>query len=46
MRKKLDNCWHPARRFEVTGPALQSVPKAIVRLAPLHVDTKWQSSKL
>src|SRR4051812_31350151 len=23
--------WHPARRFEVTGPALQSVPKAIVR---------------
>jgi ABC-type polysaccharide/polyol phosphate transport system ATPase subunit len=34
--------WHPARRFEVSGPALTSVPKAIVRLAPLHLDSKWR----
>jgi ABC-type polysaccharide/polyol phosphate transport system ATPase subunit len=34
--------WHPARRFEVSGPALQSVPRGIVRLAPLHVETSWQ----
>jgi ABC-type polysaccharide/polyol phosphate transport system ATPase subunit len=37
--------WHPARRFEVSGPPLETVPKAIVRLAPLHVDTKWGVTK-
>jgi ABC-type polysaccharide/polyol phosphate transport system ATPase subunit len=35
--------WQPAARFEVAGPALQNVPKAIVRLAPLHVDSTWQA---
>ena len=37
--------WHPARRFEVSGPAAQQVPKAIVRLAPLHIDSKWRVHK-
>jgi ABC-type polysaccharide/polyol phosphate transport system ATPase subunit len=36
--------WHPVTRFDVAGPALQNVPKAIVRLAPLHVDSLWQAN--
>jgi hypothetical protein len=34
--------WHPAAPFDVEGPLLDQAPKAIVRLAPVHVDTTWE----
>jgi ABC-2 type transport system ATP-binding protein len=34
--------WHPAARFDVSGPDLQDAPRAIARLAPVHVDTAWE----
>jgi ABC-type glutathione transport system ATPase component len=34
--------WHPAARFDVEGPPLDPAPRAIVRLAPVHVDVQWQ----
>ena len=34
--------WHPARSFDVVGPALDPPPRAVARLAPVHVDTTWQ----
>ena len=30
--------WHPAIHFDVVGPDLDPAPRAVVRLAPLHVD--------
>jgi ABC-type polysaccharide/polyol phosphate transport system ATPase subunit len=30
--------WHPAAHFDVVGPDLDPAPRAVVRLAPLHVD--------
>ena len=34
--------WHPAAQFEVEGPFLDRPPQAIVRLAPVHVETSWE----
>lgn len=34
--------WHPAAQFEVAGPDIDSPPRAIKRLAPVHVDVGWQ----
>lgn len=34
--------WHPAAQFDVEGPLLDRAPKAIVRLAPVHVETTWE----
>lgn len=33
--------WHPAARFEVMGPNLESTPLGIVRQAPIHVESRW-----
>jgi ABC-2 type transport system ATP-binding protein len=33
--------WHPAAHFDVSGPALDPAPKAVVRLAPVHVEARW-----
>jgi ABC-2 type transport system ATP-binding protein len=38
--------WHPVARFDVSGPDLQEPPRAIVRLAPLHVEAAWEVSRL
>lgn len=37
--------WHPVARFDVSGPDLQDAPRAIVRLAPLHVDAAWEVTR-
>jgi ABC-type polysaccharide/polyol phosphate transport system ATPase subunit len=34
--------WQPVARFDVYGPELDGAPRAIVRLAPLHVDAEWR----
>jgi ABC-type polysaccharide/polyol phosphate transport system ATPase subunit len=34
--------WHPAAHFDVAGPDLDIAPKAVVRLAPLHVEATMQ----
>ncbi len=34
--------WHPAAHFDVEGPFLDKAPQAIVRLAPVHVETTWE----
>ena len=34
--------WHPATRFDVTGPDLDQVPLGIARLAPVHVRASWE----
>lgn len=33
--------WHPAARFDVTGPDLDRPPYGVMRLAPVHVDATW-----
>jgi ABC-2 type transport system ATP-binding protein len=33
--------WQPLAQFEVYGPELDAAPRAIVRLSPVHVDSKW-----
>jgi ABC-type polysaccharide/polyol phosphate transport system ATPase subunit len=33
--------WHPARSFDVSGPTLDITPRAVVRLAPVYVESKW-----
>ncbi|MEA2147439.1 MAG: lipopolysaccharide transport system ATP-binding protein, partial [Solirubrobacteraceae bacterium] len=33
--------WQPLARFDVIGPGLDAAPRAIVRLAPVHVDSGW-----
>jgi ABC-type polysaccharide/polyol phosphate transport system ATPase subunit len=33
--------WHPAVHVDVSGPALDEGPAAIVRLAPVHVGSSW-----
>ena len=35
--------WHPAAHFDVAGPDLDPAPRAVVRLAPLHVKAEWDS---
>lgn len=34
--------WQPATHFEVSGPDLDATPRAIARLAPVHVAAEWQ----
>jgi ABC-type polysaccharide/polyol phosphate transport system ATPase subunit len=34
--------WHPARSFDVSGPALDTTPRAVVRLAPVYVEPAWR----
>jgi ABC-2 type transport system ATP-binding protein len=33
--------WQPAANFEVYGPRLDRAPRAVVRFAPLYVETDW-----
>jgi ABC-2 type transport system ATP-binding protein len=33
--------WHPVSRFDVAGDTLEEAPRAIVRLAPIHVEAAW-----
>jgi ABC-type polysaccharide/polyol phosphate transport system ATPase subunit len=33
--------WQPLASFDVYGPKLDDAPRAIVRLAPVHVDSEW-----
>ncbi len=33
--------WHPAASFEVAGSDLDPAPRAVVRLAPVHVSSVW-----
>jgi ABC-type polysaccharide/polyol phosphate transport system ATPase subunit len=34
--------WQPAARFDVAGPDLDDGPRAIARLAPIHVSAEWE----
>jgi ABC-type multidrug transport system ATPase subunit len=34
--------WHPASHFDVIGPDLDRTPTAVVRVAPIHVDARWE----
>jgi ABC-type polysaccharide/polyol phosphate transport system ATPase subunit len=33
--------WQPLSHFDVYGPELDAAPRAVVRLAPLHIDAEW-----
>jgi len=33
--------WQPLTQFDVYGPELDAAPRAVVRLAPVHVETDW-----
>jgi ABC-type polysaccharide/polyol phosphate transport system ATPase subunit len=33
--------WQPLAQFDVYGPELDAVPRGIVRLSPVHVDSMW-----
>jgi ABC-2 type transport system ATP-binding protein len=37
--------WHPTASFDVEGPDLDAAPRAIVRLAPVHVDAAWATER-
>jgi ABC-2 type transport system ATP-binding protein len=37
--------WHPAARFDVTGPDLDGAPRGIVRAAPIAVDADWELTR-
>lgn len=37
--------WHPVARLEVDGKALDEAPRAIVRLAPVHVEATWELAR-
>ncbi len=34
--------WQPAGQIEVAGPVLDFAPRAVVRLAPVHVEASWE----
>jgi ABC-type polysaccharide/polyol phosphate transport system ATPase subunit len=34
--------WQPLGQFDVYGPDLDAAPRAIVRLSPVHVDSRWE----
>jgi porphobilinogen deaminase len=34
--------WHPSVYFDVFGPALDTPPRGLLRLAPVHVDAAWE----
>jgi ABC-type polysaccharide/polyol phosphate transport system ATPase subunit len=38
--------WHPITHFDVVGPELDAAPPATARLAPVHVDARWEVSTL
>ena len=33
--------WYPAANFDIVGPLLDVAPRAVARLAPVHVDASW-----
>jgi ABC-type polysaccharide/polyol phosphate transport system ATPase subunit len=33
--------WQPIAEFDVYGPELDRAPRAVVRLAPIHVESTW-----
>jgi ABC-2 type transport system ATP-binding protein len=33
--------WQPLAQFDVYGPELDAAPRAIVRLSPVHADSRW-----
>jgi hypothetical protein len=33
--------WQPLTHFDVYGPELDAAPRAVVRLAPVHVESTW-----
>jgi hypothetical protein len=35
--------WHPITHFDVAGPELDPPPRAVVRLAPVHVEVSWDA---
>jgi len=37
--------WQPIANFTAYGPRLDRAPRAVVRLAPLHVETDWTLSR-
>jgi len=34
--------WQPLTHFDVHGPELDAAPRAVVRLAPIHVESAWE----
>jgi ABC-type polysaccharide/polyol phosphate transport system ATPase subunit len=36
--------WRPVTHVDVHGPGLDPAPSGVVRLAPVHVTTRWQTS--
>jgi ABC-2 type transport system ATP-binding protein len=44
--KRLDVLpWRPAASFEVVGPKLDTTPRGIIRLAPVHVEVSWSERR-
>lgn len=37
--------WHPALRFDVSGPDLDVAPRGILRLAPVHAAATWELTR-
>ncbi len=33
--------WQPLGQFNVYGPRLDATPRSVVRLSPIHVDSRW-----
>jgi ABC-type polysaccharide/polyol phosphate transport system ATPase subunit len=38
--------WQPLIHTDVYGPELDAAPRAVVRLAPVHVDSHWEIDRL
>ncbi|MCA1682470.1 MAG: ABC transporter ATP-binding protein [Actinobacteria bacterium] len=38
--------WQPLTEFDVYGPELDAAPRAIVRLAPVHVNADWEIERV
>jgi hypothetical protein len=38
--------WQPAVHVDVYGPALDPPPRAVVRMAPVHVEAAWEIEHL
>jgi ABC-2 type transport system ATP-binding protein len=34
--------WQPLAQFDVYGPDLDTAPRAIARLSPVHVESQWK----
>ncbi len=37
--------WQPLAQFDVYGPELDAAPRAIVRLSPVHVESRWDIAR-